>query len=154
MRSRPIHPINVLLFNKNKCIAAIQGTILVLIISLLFAYIRGFLPFESKPNIKSINTGIAANIYRVLLPLLLSPIIEELIFRKWIPNAFQDVLGRKRTILFSNLLFAFFHLDVYFLPYLANGLIYSLYYEKTKDLKVSITMHILYNMSVFLITFV
>ncbi|WMX58508.1 CPBP family intramembrane glutamic endopeptidase [Peribacillus sp. R9-11] len=144
---------NTLLFNQNKLITVILGTILILAISLLLAYLRSFFPFETSTNTKGINERIDANILRILSPLLLSPIIEEFIFRKWIPNAFQEVLGRKKTIVLSNMIFAIFHLDLYFLPYLANGLIYALYYEKTNDLKVPIIMHVLYNVTVFLATF-
>ncbi|WP_411230463.1 CPBP family intramembrane glutamic endopeptidase [Niallia taxi] len=89
----------------------------------------------------------------MLVPLLVGPILEELIFRKWIPNTFQDVLGRKRSVIFSNLLFSMLHFDWFIITYFANGLIYSYFYDKSKDIKVSIIIHILYNLCVFLLTF-
>lgn len=129
-----------------------KGSILIVIVSLISAYIRAFLPFETNSNIEGINEGIQANILRILLPLLLSPILEEWIFRKWIPNTFQEVMERKKVIILSNLIFTMLHLDIYFFPYLINGLIYSWYYEKMKDLRVPIIMHITYNLFVFFIT--
>ncbi|WP_408068419.1 CPBP family intramembrane glutamic endopeptidase [Virgibacillus halodenitrificans] len=102
----------------------------------------------------NINAAIDGKLLWIVFPLLISPIIEELVFRKWIPNAFQESIGRKGSILFSNILFAFFHFDLYFLPYLFNGLIYSYFYDKTKDIKVPIVIHIIYNFIVFLLTFI
>ncbi|WP_353051230.1 CPBP family intramembrane glutamic endopeptidase [Fictibacillus enclensis] len=130
----------------------LHGTILVLVLSVLFAYIRDVLPFDTSST-QNINKGIQNHAYRLMFPLLVSPILEELIFRKGLPIAFQEVLGRKGSILLSNVLFSLFHFDVFFLPYLVNGLIYALYYEKSKDLKVPVSMHISYNAFVFLVTF-
>lgn len=144
---------HTILFNQNKLITIFLGTILILIISLILSYLRIFLPFVTNTNTEGINERIDANILSVISPILLGPIIEEFIFRKWVPNVFQEILGRKKTIILSNIIFTILHLDLYFLPYLANGLIYSLYYEKTRDLKVPIIMHISYNVTVFLATF-
>lgn len=105
-------------------------------------------------NTENINVLIEGNYTRIVLPLLLSPILEELIFRKWIPNAFQDFIGRKGSVIFSNSLFAFFHFDLFFIPYLLNGFVYSCIYEKTNDIRFPILTHILYNLFVFLITFI
>ncbi|MFB7304570.1 CPBP family intramembrane glutamic endopeptidase [Heyndrickxia sporothermodurans] len=144
---------NLLFFSKNKLIAIVKGTILIFLISLVFAYIRSFIPIETNTNTEGINNRIDFNLFRIIMPLLFSPIIEELIFRKWIPDMFEDILGRIKIVLLSNLLFSIFHLDIYFIPYLANGLIYSLYYENTKDIRVSIVIHVFYNMVVFLTTY-
>ncbi|MBT2606714.1 CPBP family intramembrane metalloprotease [Bacillus sp. ISL-53] len=144
---------NTILFNQNKLITIYLGTILILILSLMLAYLRSFFPFGTNTNTEGINDQIGANMLRVVSPLLLAPIIEEFIFRKWIPNVFQEILGRKKTIVLSNIVFTIFHLDLYFFPYLVNGLLYSLYYEKTRDIKVPIIMHISYNVMVFLATF-
>lgn len=141
----------MIFFSKNKIITCIKGTLLVITVSLVFAYIGSLLPLESGGTAAEINEGIKANLLLLLLPLLVSPIVEELIFRKWIPAAFQEVLGRRKVILLSNVLFAMFHLDPYFIPYLANGLIYAWYYEKTGDLKVPIAIHISYNLTVFIL---
>ncbi|WP_430176380.1 CPBP family intramembrane glutamic endopeptidase [Peribacillus simplex] len=145
--------VNTILFKQNKLISILIGTILTLIISLLLAYLRSFFPCVTNANSEGINARIDANILNIVTPLLLAPIIEEYIFRKWLPNVFQDILGRKKSIVLSNIIFSILHLDLYFFPYLANGLIYSLYYERTRDIKVPIIMHISYNVMVFLATF-
>lgn len=142
------------IINKKKLIITIQGICIVIIISMLLSYIKLYLPFTKQiNNTKSINSGINTNRLKIMLPLLLSPIIEELVFRKWIPNAFQDILSRKKVIIFTNVIFSLLHFELYFVPFFANGLIYSWYYEKTKDLKVPITMHISYNALIFALTY-
>lgn len=142
-----------MVFKQNKTLLIFEGAFAVLVVSVLLSLIKTQLFTESMANTETINAQIDRNLLLILLPLLFSPIIEEFIFRKWLPAAFDDVIGRKGAILFSNCLFALFHLDIFFLPYLVNGLIYALFYEKTKDIKVPIFMHIVYNLCVFLFTF-
>lgn len=144
--------ITLLILNRNKFVILLKGVSSVLIISMILAYFRSIIPIETQNNASNINAGINSYSLRAILPLLLSPIVEEWIFRKWLPNTFQDVIGRKRAVILSNVLFSLFHLDIYFIPYLANGLIYSWFYERTKDLRIPIIMHILYNIIVFLTT--
>ncbi len=100
-----------------------------------------------------INANIELNFIRLVLPLFLSPLVEELIFRKYIPYMFEDILGKIKAIFFSNIIFSFMHLDPFFLPYLINGLIYSYFYKAAKDIKVPIFTHINYNIFVFVMTY-
>ncbi|APC50361.1 hypothetical protein BME96_18945 (plasmid) [Virgibacillus halodenitrificans] len=144
----------MVLKEKTHIIFIMQGAIIVTIISLFFSYMATLFPVSDSENMNNINAAIDGKLLWIVFPLLISPIIEELVFRKWIPNAFQESIGRKGSILFSNILFAFFHFDLYFLPYLFNGLIYSYFYDKTKDIKVPIVIHIIYNFIVFLLTFI
>lgn len=140
--------------NKNKAYLILEGTLLVIAISVLFAYIKTYLPIEVAGNTENINNLIESNVIRVLSPLLFAPIAEEMVFRKWLPNTFQDVFGRKESIVLSNVLFTLFHLDPFFIPYLVNGFLYSRYYERSGDIKVPIIIHISYNVFIFLITFI
>lgn len=130
-----------------------MGVAAILIVSSILAFIKSLIPIETPNNTANVNNGIELNFLKILVPLLVGPILEELIFRKWIPNTFQDVLGRKKAIVFSNLLFSVLHFDWFIITYFANGMIYSYFYKNSKDIKVPIIMHILYNFCVFLITF-
>lgn len=134
--------------------SVIKGFLIVTVIGLLSAYINSFIPYEGSSSTENINGTITDNYIRIVLPLLLSPILEEVIFRRWLPNVFEDILGRKKSIVLSNILFSFFHFDIFFIPYLCNGLVYAYFYEKTKSIKVPILIHILYNLNVFLLTFI
>lgn len=82
----------------------------------------------------------------LIFPLCLSPIIEELIFRRTLPNTLGTELPKLLSIIVSNMLFAMAHFHVFFLPFFMNGMLYSLCYYKTKDIKVSIVAHITYNL--------
>jgi len=130
----------------------IKGTLIIIIFSLVFSYIRCLLQLNVSST-ENINQGINHNYIKIILPLLISPILEEFIFRKWLPFVFEDVLGKKIAIFFSNLLFAILHFDIFFIPFLVNGLVYSYFYEITKDLRIPTTIHMIYNMFVFLSTF-
>ena len=99
-----------MVLKRKKFFVVLQGIITIMVSSLIFAYINSLFFVEESTNTEGINAAIEDNYIRVILPLLLSPVLEELIFRKWIPNTFQDFIGRKGSIIFSNSLFAFFHL--------------------------------------------
>ncbi|WP_437834430.1 CPBP family intramembrane glutamic endopeptidase (plasmid) [Niallia taxi] len=142
-----------LLRSNNKILLILRGLAAILIVSSILAFIKSIIPLETANNTANINKSMELNFLKMLVPLLVGPVLEELIFRKWIPNTFQDVLGRKKSVIFSNLLFSVLHFDWFIITYFANGLIYSYFYNKSKDIKVPIIMHILYNFSVFLITF-
>lgn len=142
----------MLVFDKNKFFTVIKGAAFVIAINLSIAYFRSFFPI-SVENTNVINKNIEHNFIRLVLPLLLSPVLEELIFRKYIPYMFEDVLGRNKIIFLSNIIFSFVHLDIFFFPYFINGLIYSWFYETTKDIKVPIFIHINYNTFIFVMTY-
>lgn len=141
-----------MLRSNNKILLILRGLVAILIVSSILTFIKSLIPIETANNTANINKGIELNFLKILVPLLVGPILEELIFRKWIPNTFQDVLGRKGSVIFSNLLFSVLHFDWFIITYFANGLIYSYFYNKSNDIKVPITMHIMYNFIVFLIT--
>lgn len=141
--------IKIMITLKNKTLRILYGTILTILLSICLSYVRFITASEQVVNIpENINRLSLA----LIMPLLVSPIIEEYVFRKWITN----LLTKKNTFIFSiiisNLLFSILHLDPFFIPYFVNGLIYSYFYKKTDDIKVPILIHILYNSFVFIAT--
>lgn len=115
-----------------------------------------FLAFLQTMFFENLNEAISSTslVFRVqyAAPLLLSPIIEELIFRKWLPNKLQNSnLNIKESTVISNILFTALHFDLFFLPYLVNSFIYSHFYRKTMDIKVPIIIHLTYNWAIFII---
>lgn len=139
-----------------KVLIVIKGAILTIAISLVFSYLRSFALVQTRSNSDTINLGISKNFIKIVIPLIVSPVLEEYIFRKWIPYIFMNIFDRSvyLSILLSNVIFSLAHFDSYFLPFFANGLLYSFYYEKTKDIKIPISIHMLYNIFVFLVTYV
>jgi len=141
-----------LLKSKYKLYIALKGLTVILLIGNILAIIKGFIPIEPTSNISHVNKDIGSNYFNVLIAFLIIPIIEEWIFRKFIPDTFQDIVGRKKIIIFSNLLFSFLHFDWFIVSYFTNGLIYSWAYEKTEDLKIPILIHSMWNIYVYIIS--
>ncbi|HFU7090075.1 TPA: lysostaphin resistance A-like protein [Bacillus cereus] len=124
---------------------------LVIMSSLFFSFIKGWLLIDVG-NADSVNQRVQVNPWHLIVPLLIAPIIEEWLFRKKLTNFFKRSVSNKEAILFANGVFAITHFDWFFFPYFVNGCLYAISYEKTKDLKVSILAHILYNSFVFWVT--
>src|SRR5690625_784000 len=79
------------------------------------------------------------NIIFLLLPALLGPIVEELVFRKVIFGAMRRRVNVHMAAIFSALIFAFFHLDFdHLLIYFTMGLVFTFIYVKTKRIIIPI----------------
>ncbi|OPE88348.1 CPBP family intramembrane glutamic endopeptidase, partial [Bacillus anthracis] len=87
--------------------------------------------------------------------LLIAPVIEECIFRKFLPlgiGTLFERINRTTAIIIANGIFAAVHFDWFFFPYFVNGCLYAWSYEKTRDIKVPIVAHVTFNSFVFLAT--
>ncbi|WES09606.1 CPBP family intramembrane metalloprotease (plasmid) [Bacillus paranthracis] len=130
------------------------ATVLAILSSLLFSYIKASLSIGTG-NVANINQKIEINLFYVLIPVLVAPVIEEFLFRKILPIGLEkllDRINRTTAIIIANGIFAAVHFDWFFFPYFVNGCLYAWSYEKTKDLKVPMLAHISYNAFVFLAT--
>ncbi|HFJ9306737.1 TPA: lysostaphin resistance A-like protein [Bacillus cereus] len=137
---------------KGKCV--LIATVLAILSSMLFTYIKASLSIGTG-NVANVNQKIEINFLYVLIPVLVAPVIEEFLFRKILPLGLEKLLeriNRTTAILIANGIFAAVHFDWFFFPYFVNGCLYAWSYEKTKDLKVPMLAHILYNAFVFLAT--
>lgn len=86
------------------------------------------------------------NIWFLLLPAILGPIIEELVFRKVIFGTLQKRLNLHIAAILSALIFAFLHLEFdHLLIYFVMGLIFTFLYVKTKRILVPIIVHMAMN---------
>ena len=81
----------------------------------------------------------------LLFTVMLAPIFEELVFRKLIIDR-VSVYGEKLAILFSAILFAFFHMSIqqFFYAFLA-GLVFGYLYIRTRKLIYPVILHALVN---------
>lgn len=130
------------------------ATVLAILSSMLFSYIKASLSIGTG-NVANVNQKIEINLFYVLIPVLVAPVIEEFLFRKILPLGLEkllDRINRTTAIIIANGIFAAVHFDWFFFPYFVNGCLYAWSYEKTKDLKVPMLAHILYNAFVFLAT--
>ncbi|MDT3497392.1 CPBP family intramembrane metalloprotease [Bacillus toyonensis] len=117
--------------------------------SLFFSYIKGYFGIDTG------NAKVELNIFYLIVPLLIAPVIEEWIFRKFLPlgiGTLFERINRTKAIIIANGIFAAVHFDWFFFPYFINGCLYAWSYEKTRDIKVPIVAHISFNSFVFLAT--
>ncbi|MGN7198174.1 lysostaphin resistance A-like protein [Bacillus mycoides] len=132
----------------------LMTTGLAIVSSLLFSYIKGYCGIDTG-NAEQVNAKVELNIFYLIVPLLIAPVIEEWIFRKILPFGIEKLFGRiNRTtaIVIANGIFAAVHFDWFFFPYFINGCLYAWSYEKTRDIKVPIAAHVTFNSFVFLAT--
>lgn len=98
-----------------------------------------------------LNLGSVANVPRklnislFLLPGIVAPVIEEYIFRIKLLPWLNKFIKPKYAMILSSLLFSAMHMQVYFIPYFLNSMIYSWIAMKTKNKYASILVHAGYN---------
>lgn len=86
------------------------------------------------------------NIWFILLPAIIGPIIEELVFRKVIFGSLQKRMNIHVAAIIGALVFALAHFDLeHTLIYFAMGLVFTFLYVKTKRVIVPIIAHMAMN---------
>lgn len=109
---------------------------------------------SQDPNINETTNRIVKIPLWSLLPLVVGPIVEEILFRKIVLKKLIIRMGTIWSVLLSSFLFSILHLDIFFFPYFFNSVIYSILYLKTNDLKVPILAHIIYNFTALTLIFI
>ena len=108
--------------------------------------------------LKFINTPLPSAPYQIFIFFLvggiIGPIWEEIFFRGIIFGFFRR-WGVYAAILISTALFVLPHYDGHHLPLtqIVGGIVFSIAYEKEKNLMVPVTIHCLGNMAIFSLTF-
>lgn len=83
-----------------------------------------------------------ANMLFILIPAIIAPILEEIIFRKIIFGSLYKRMNFFFAAILSALVFAAFHVDFsHLLMYTAMGLVFAFLYVKTKRIIVPIIVH-------------
>lgn len=137
------------LVEKGKWVLMTTG--LAIVSSLLFSYIKGYCGIDTG-NAEHVNAKVELNIFYLIVPILVAPIIEEWIFRKILPFGIEKLfepINRTTAVLIANGIFAAVHFDWFFFPYFINGCLYAWSYEKTGDIKVPIVAHMSLILSYF-----
>lgn len=111
------------------------------------SFMNGLLEELNKNNSNSLYSiiinGIAAS--------FIAPIVEELIFRGIILNRLKIKIGVKKAIIVSSILFGMIHYELGILSAIIFGICMSLIYLKTRNIFVTIAIHIINN---FMVSFV
>lgn len=102
---------------------------------------------QSKNNYKIISYQKNIDFYLALSIVLVTPVNEELFFRKHLFKKLLDQTSYKISLVLSSFIFAIFHLpDVYsFGIALAGGIIATTIYYKFKNVIYPILFHIIWN---------
>lgn len=104
-----------------------------------------------KIPVGSENTDAIVNVARaipafVIVPAIVGPILEELIFRKIIFGSFYKRMNFFFAALLSSLVFAALHMDFsHLLTYVTMGLVFAFLYVQTKRIWVPIIVHMSMN---------
>lgn len=86
------------------------------------------------------------NIWFLLLPAIIGPIIEELVFRKVIFGSLRNRMGVHASAVVAALIFAVVHMDLeHTLIYFVMGLVFTFLYVKTNRIIVPIIAHMSMN---------
>ncbi len=86
----------------------------------------------------NVNQKIEINLFYVLIPVLVAPVIEEFLFRKILPIGLEkllDRINRTTAIIIANGIFAAVHFDWFFLPLLCKWLFICMELRKDKRLE-------------------
>ena len=121
---------------------------------LILLILNYFFPVRStETRVASIINYLVNNTHYYTLSLLfvygslLAPIAEEILFRGFLWRILEEKkINRYIILVVTSLLFAFYHLELFMVPYLfISGLILGLLRMLTNRLGVSIVMHIISN---------
>lgn len=115
------------------------------IISVLIEVYVLNIPVGSENTDAIVNTARAIPLF-VVVPAIVGPILEELVFRKVIFGAFYKRTNFFFAALLSSLVFALLHMDFsHLLTYLTMGLVFAFLYVQTKRIIVPIIVHMSMN---------
>ena len=98
-------------------------------------------------------TEIPAIILSFINFVLLPPILEELLVRRYILSHLLPY-SKTQAVIFSTLVFGFFHMNLLQIPFaLVCGFIFGYFTVKTSSVKFSVTMHFLNNLVAFILSY-
>ena len=123
-------------------VIAIIISIMIAILVLCAIEIGGYSVEDTRFNTPSYNSTIIPIVLGIRT-VMLTPILEEIMFRGIIYEKLRAGYGVRKALIFSSLLFGIFHIGV--IPQIISGLIYGAWYIKTKSLRTSILVHMLNN---------
>lgn len=123
-----------------------------LVAIILFTISYNFVATPVSQNKQNIAALPLSN-FRILRMIVLTPFIEEVIFRLGIQNLFKRISKSNLVaILFTSLIFAYIHNDTIFLPYLFNSIVYGFLYVKSgNSFKMPFLLHMSNNLISYLL---
>lgn len=143
-------PIFYLIFRKYKNNTKIKFNLVIkyILLGILFSITYNlYLSFITNYNISKLPI-----IVQIISSGIIGPILEELIFRGIIYNKLKEFNSIKKSMIISTIIFSLMHFNIIDIVYtLLIGYILVNIYEKNKNLKYPIILHISLNISVILL---
>lgn len=100
------------------------------------------------------NTGMGVTVGRMLISIFLAPIVEEIVFRRFLYGFLSDY-NKITALIVSASVFAAFHgTIVHLYAGFLGGIVFAVIYEKTHKLRYCIAAHMLFNGLTVLITMI
>lgn len=131
--------------NKDWIKIIVVSLFLAISLNLVLYIMNTFIPFTNRYD----NTN--TKFFMIITTGVLSPILEEYIFRGLIYNELKKFNSKKTAMILVTVVFALFHLEFSQIIYSALIGLYLIYlYDKTDSIKVSIVAHIIINTSTLL----
>lgn len=132
---------------KEQVMALVAPIIITIMMSILFFYIIGISRNSAEDTLSNTrhNNSTIVPIIIGIRTVVLTPIIEEIIVRGIIYERLRIKYHVRKALIFSSLLFGIFHIGALPIPEIISGLMFGAWYIKTKSLKTSILVHMLYN---------
>ena len=115
-----------------------------LFFSLLYSNLVVFFK-QNKPE-EVMNFNLQYLIINLVSSLILAPVFEELIFRKFLINILRYKFSKKWCILISAIVFAISHDSIQWIPTFIGGIILSYFYYKFNSIKFCIFLHFINNL--------
>ncbi|MBA6316951.1 CPBP family intramembrane glutamic endopeptidase [Cellulophaga baltica] len=96
----------------------------------------------------------SAEIDRVLVILISITVFEEIVFRRILAQSINNKLGLTKGVWISALIFSLGHIytETGLLSAFLGGVVFAYIYLKTKNIYLSISAHLLYNLSTYFLT--
>lgn len=109
-------------------------------LSITIEKLFGVVPNDTTSFVKDMNI-----LWMIVMVVISGPIVEEIMFRKFIIDRLRSY-GELFSIIASSLLFALLHGNIYQVFYAFGfGMVLGLVYVKTNNIKVTIAYHMIFN---------
>ena len=113
-------------------------------VTLITLYFPESVGFINKVFSETVEEPLFIQIMNCVMPVFVTPILEEVVFRKIIVDRLCEYVSLKRACIYSAFIFSILHTDM--IGAFLFAIIASILYIKFKDLKYPILMHMLNNM--------
>ena len=143
--------------NSSKTLLLVLIMFLVKLILTTIASIPLGIFYPDYESINSNNIELVVKTFPIFISIIsigiLGPIVEETVFRGILVGKLKEYIPSTICVIISSVLFMFLHVRaittqelLYCLPYFVTGILYSIIFLKTKNITISMMLHIINNL--------